>query len=136
MTISFLSPGYWFSLRPALVGGLTGNIIFSAFVILFVLGIVSRIVAKQKSQERFVRDLGARAGSLLATMGLLGVLLYFFSFERIPMLGARFWYLFWVIGAIVWIIFLVRYARVTLPQRQQRDQERAQLRRYLPTKKT
>jgi uncharacterized membrane protein len=135
MFSNFFDFSYWFTLRPAQVGGLSGNILFGIFVLMFVLGIVARIVSSNKTTDRYVRDFGYRIGTLLITMGILGILLYFFSFERIRLFGSRFLYGFWVIGFFVWCFFLVRFARRTIPQKRVHDREREERRKYLPSRK-
>lgn len=129
---NFLDPSYWFTLRPAEVGGLSGQMIFGFFVLLFVLGIVGRIVSLQKKDDRYIRDLGQRAGTLLITMGLLGVFFFFFSYERIQLFGSRFWYVFWLIGFVVWAFFLIKFARQTIPQMKERETMRAEKQKYFP----
>lgn len=125
----------WFTLRPAEVGGLAGNIVFGFFVGLFVIGIVSKIVAAHKTHDRYLRELGEHIGSLLLTMGLLGLLFYFFSFERIQLFGARFWYAVWLIGLIVWIVFLIRFGFKTIPVLRGKELTREQLRKYFPPRR-
>lgn len=129
---SFFQPSAWFTLRPAAIGGLSGNIIFAVLVLLFVLGIVSRIVAGNKVDDRYMRTLGERVGTMLMTMGGLGLLFFFFSYERIQLFGAPFWYLFWAVGLIVWIVFLARFAKKTIPQMRSSEVERIEKRKYLP----
>ena len=48
-------------------------------------------------------------------MGILGLMLFFFSFEEIPLLGARFWYLIWALGVGVWVALIVRYVVKVIP---------------------
>ncbi len=132
---NLFDPSFWFTLRPAEVGGISGSLIFGFFLLLFVLGIVSRIVAAQKLDDRYARMLGGRIGTMLVTLGILGVLLYFFSYERIRLFGSRFWYLFWVIGLIVWAGFIVRFAKKTIPELKQKEGIRAQMRKYFPPRK-
>jgi len=130
-----LDPAAWFTLRSAEVGGLSGKFIFGFFVLLFVLGIVCRIVSSHKTEDRYMRGLGERLGVMFLTMGFLGVLLYFFSFERISLFGARFWYVLWTAGLIVWITRLIRVAMVTIPQEKKRAQQQAEQQKYFPGRK-
>lgn len=132
---NFFDPSAWFTLAPAQVGGVSGNIVFAAFFLLFVLGIVCRIVASHKVNDRYCRDMGLRIGSLLITMGLLGILFYFFSYERIRLFGSRFWYLLWLIGVLVWTVSLARYAHTVVPSMKHREAERAQRRKYFPPRR-
>ncbi len=132
---NLFDPSYLFTLRAAEVGGVSGNILFGFFILMFVVGIVARIVASNNTHDRYLRDLGQRGGTLLMTMGLLGIVLYFFSFERIRLFGSRFLYVCWLIGLIAWGYTLVRFARRTIPQKRERDMQREQQRKYLPPRK-
>lgn len=135
MFSNLLDPSYWFTLRPAEVGGTSGTILFVVFVLMFVAGIVARIVAANKTDDRYLRDMGERVATLLITMGLLGIVLYFFSYERIRLFGSRFFYAFWLIGIFAWGYVLVRFAHRTVPQMRQRDSLRAEQRKYFPQRR-
>lgn len=132
---NLLDPSAWFTLSPAQVGEISGNIVFLVFVLLFVCGIVARIVASHKIDDRHMRELGKRIGSFLVTMGILGAMLYFFSYERIRLFGARFWYVLWLVGFLVWVVYIARYARKTVPKMKEQAIALAQKRRYFPGRK-
>jgi len=117
------------------VDGLIGTIILVLFVVLFVLGIVGRIVASRKEEDRYKREVGNRISTLLVTMGFLGIVLFFFSFEQIELFGARFWYPTWVIGMLVWVHFIVRYVRRDIPAKKMRSQLLKEKAKYLPKAK-
>lgn len=128
MTIS-----YWFTLSPASVGGISGKIIFGFFVLLFTCGIVARIVASNKTNDRYMREISERIATMFITMGIVGALLYFFSFEQIRLFGARFMYFFWVISLIIWIISLARFAFRTVPVKRAHEALRSEERKYFPS---
>ncbi len=122
-------------MNPPEVGGLLGTIVFVVFVVFFVLGIVGHLVSERKGSDRFVRTVGHRISTLLVTMGLLGVLLFFFSFEGIRMFGARFWYPLWVILVVVWAFLIVRYLKCDVPLQRARETSSRAQRQYLPGRK-
>lgn len=130
-----LDASTWFTLRPADITGLSGKIVFGFFVLLFVSGIVSRIVAAHKMSDRYLRQLAESISTLLLTMGFLGLLFYFFSFERIQLFGARFWYVLWLIGLIVWIVFLIHLGFKKIPNLREKEIVREQLRKYFPPRR-
>jgi hypothetical protein len=130
---SFFSPSYWFTLSPPQVNGTLGHLVFGFFVLCFVAGIVSRIVASNRIEDQYIEQIGGRIGTLLITMGLLGVLLFFFSFERVTLFGARFWYLIWILTTALWVFFIVRFIKRDIPSMRQRDIERKAISKYLPT---
>lgn len=131
----FLNPMYWFTIDPPIVTGLGGNILFATFALLFVFGVVARVVASNRTQDRYVQQLGERVGTMLVTMGILGVILFFISYERIQLFGARFWYPVWLGGFVFWIVMLVRFAKRDIPAMRAKAQSRSAVSKYLPRKK-
>ncbi len=129
---SFFQPMYWLTLQPPEVGGLLGGLVFGLFVLFLVFGIIGRIVVDRKGDDRYKRDVGSRISSLLVTMGLLGVILFFFSFEGIQLFGARFWYPLWVLATLVWVFFLVRYVKRDIPAKREREERLREQGKYLP----
>ncbi len=123
---------YWLTLQPPEVGGLLGGLVFGFFVLFLVFGIIGRIVVDRKGDDRYKRDVGSRISSLLVTMGLLGVILFFFSFEGIQLFGARFWYPLWVLATLVWVFFLVRYVKRDIPAKREREERLREQGKYLP----
>ena len=121
-------------MEPAAVGGVTGNLIFIFFLLVFVVGIVARLKALQK-EDRYLRDVFMRVAVLLITMGLIGVVLFFFSYERIPLFGSRAWYLVWFIATVWWAVWIHRYVKREIPRQKKRAQEVRERNKYLPAKK-
>lgn len=129
---AFLQPTYWLTLQPPEVGGFLGSVVFGVFVALFVLGIIGRIVVAPRGDERYKKEIGNRIATLLITMGLLGVILFFFSFEEIQLFGARFWYPVWVMAILVWMFFLVRFVKRDVPAKRAREEALKTQGKYLP----
>lgn len=129
---SFFQPSYWFTMSVPEVGGLLGTLVFVVFVATFVLGLVGRIVVDRKTTDRYKREIGGRVSNLLVTMGILGAVLFFFSFERIQLFGARFWYPTWLLATLVWAWFIVRYLRRDVPAKRAREESLKAQGKYLP----
>ena len=129
---SLLQPTYWLTLQPPEVGGLLGSIVFGVFVLFLVFGIIGRIVVDRSGEDRYKREIGSRVSTLLVTMGILGVSLFFFSFEGIQLFGARFWYPIWIVATIVWAFFLVRYMKRDVPAKRAREESLREQGKYLP----
>ena len=130
-----LQPSYWLTLDPPQVMGLIGNVVFGLFVLCFVLGIVSRIVASNKKHDKYIEELGGRVGTFFVTMGLLGIMLFFLSFERVQFFGARFWYPVWLIIGLGWAFFIARFAKRDIPAMRLRDLNRKAVSKYLPRRR-
>ncbi len=121
-------------MSPPQVGGTLGQVVFGIFLIMFVMGIVSRIVASNRGEDKYIQAIGRRLGSMFITMGLLGVLLFFFGFERIEFFGGRFWYPVWFVGLLVWVFFILRFVRLDVPAMRQHDLFRKARSKYMPKK--
>lgn len=92
-------------------------------------------VARSRVTDRYLLSAIEKATALLITMGLLGILLYFFSFERIRFFGARFWYPLWLIGTGVWAYSIFRFVKRDVPLKRQQVIERQEKRKYFPGRK-
>ena len=130
-----LQPSYWFTLAPAQVDGLSGKIIFGVFALMFVIGIVMKIVSTHRVKDTYLLDIARKVIILLVTMGLIGSVLYFFSYERIRFFGARFWYVIWLAVLGYWIYGIVRFVQQEVPAKREQEQAKEAHKKYFPTKK-
>jgi len=130
-----IKPSFWFDLDPpALTAGFE-QFFFIFFALMVILGAIVRIVARKHKEDRYVRQVFSRIAQLLFTMGTLGLIVYFFSFEGIYFLGARFWFLLWLAGTITWGVFIWRYIKVTVPEMKEAAANKAEFNKYIPKKK-
>ncbi len=106
-------------------------IIFSAMVIL---GIVAKVYGVKAGLDKLVRRAVERAGTLLLCMGLVGLLMYFISYERVPVLSMRALYIVWLVGLGLWIWSIYKYVKVEIPSKRSMAAEREKLSKWLPTK--
>lgn len=128
---SFLNPLYWLSLEPAVFQGWFGKSVLGFFFCLVLAGIVIHIVSQQKTTDRYQKRIGERVVSLCLTMGFLGLLLFFFSYEGIRFFGARFWYPLWDLGLLVWIACIVRYVMKDVPVMKEKNAQQHAKSKYL-----
>jgi hypothetical protein len=135
MIINFLKPTYWFTFEYAAVDGIGGKIIFATFFVLLVIGVFSRIVAAHRTEDKYMKRVGEKFSNLFITMSLLGIVVFFFSFQHISFFGARFWYLFWVIGVVAWLLAIVRFIKNEVPEKRRKDLEHVEKMKYMPRRK-
>jgi len=102
---------------------------FSAMVIL---GIVAKVYGVKAGLDKLVRRAVERAGTLLLIMGLVGLLMYFISYERVPVLSMRALYLVWLFGLGLWAWSLYRYVKIEIPSKRSMAAEREKLTKWLP----
>ena len=109
-----------------------GSIVLGMFVVFLVLGIIGRMVVDRRGEDRYKLEIGSRISTLFVTMGIFGVILFFFSFEQIQLFGGRFWYPIWIVATIVWAFFLVRYMKRDVPAKRAREESLREQGKYLP----
>ena len=129
-----IDPNFWFNLQPHALSPGFDRAFFLFFSILIITGAVSRIVMRHKKSDRHLAKAYRMVSQMLLSMGLLGTAMFFFTYEEIYILGARFWFLLWGIGLVVWIVFIVRYAKKKIPLLRTADLEKNKENKYLPRK--
>ncbi|MFH1631901.1 MAG: hypothetical protein ABIA47_02655 [bacterium] len=126
--------GFWFAMEPTALTATSERIFFLVFGLMVIIGAVVRIVARHRKDDRHLKKTFQSAGRMLITMGILGMAWFFFTFEGIYLLGARFWFLVWLFGVIYWLVMIIRYARVIVPQIKEEESKRSEYNKYLPRK--
>ncbi len=124
---------YWFTLRPASMQTVTLFIVFGVFGALLVASVVIRILLRRNkiTKRRVVFE---RVSRLTATMGAIGLVILFFSYEQVRLFGSRFWYVLWVLGTLVWAGCIVHFATRVLPAREAKDAVTKEKAKYLPSR--
>ena len=104
------------------------------FVILVVISAVLTIVFAF-IQARNKKNLYGRFWTGLyyfcLTNAIIGAFLLFFTYEAVPFLSARFWFLLWTAEVLVWIFFLAKKLR-DIPKRKKQLDEEKQYKKYIP----
>jgi hypothetical protein len=130
-----LTLNYWFSLRvipftPAAERGLL--VLFGIFTIV---GIGTTLfLLKRKFAKPTKRALGKFA-SLLSWSGLFGLLLWLFTYQGVPVLSMRIFYIPWVLWVIWGFYSIYKYLWVEVPGKQKIYDERIEREKWLPKKK-
>ncbi len=132
---SLFSLSFWFDKTPVPLTPGFEKAFFILFVLCLIAGAVVRIIAKRREREQYVAAIFAKVGYLLVTMGILGLIWFFFTFEQIPLLGSRFWFLIWLLGIIAWVLWILRFVYKEVPQLRQRDKDRVERMKYFPPRK-
>ncbi len=131
---SFLKLERFLDLRPAI--SLTSvYFLLEVFGALVVLAILIRIIQKVSQKDSFYKSLLQKYFVMFLTMGLAGLFLVWFRYERAYFLSARFWLLVWLIGLVVWLVFVLKYQFKVVPQAREKLQKTKEFNKYLPKKK-
>jgi MFS family permease len=126
-----LSLSYWFSYYPGALSGFYFWLILGLSGVSVVVGIIlfaTSSLFKDLSSKRIVK----RLGKLLATLGILGLVSFFFTQTNTPLLGSRFWFLLWLITSIVWLVFILRYVFKIAPRERETRERNQVYSKYLP----
>ena len=131
---AIIKPSYWLTHQhPVPEIWTTGLLIFFGLIIL--VGLVTIIFRFSKRFPKPWRMLSGKLTVWAWTMGLLGLLVLFFSIEQIWLISARIFYIFWLVIALWWLYYIIVYALKDLPRILQRQKERDQKEKYLPRRK-
>lgn len=122
---------YWFS-EPPYQNPAAMKIAMIFFVIMLAAGIMLAVLSQKEKFGVYLKRLFAKIASFLGWMGVLALVLLFFRYEATPFLSRRFWYAFWLIGLIVWIVYILRYWYKQVPLKRQKQAEKDRLKKYLP----
>ena len=126
---------FWFSKYPQALTPTFEKIFFILFAAVLLAGVVLRIVLNQRQRDHFATVIHQSITTLLMTMGGLGLVWFFFTYQQIPLIGARFWFLLWVIGLLAWAGWIARYAYKTVPQLKEEQHQRQERMKYFPPRK-
>lgn len=124
---------YWFYQPFTAKGGVMWFFMIS-FLALVLFGLTAKIV-RLYGQDKWYKEVLRRSGNAGITMGLLGIIWFFFRQERVAFLAWRFWLLLWVAGAVYWLVKIIMYIIKRVPVIKQEQTKRDEINKYLPGKK-
>lgn len=132
---SILSLTYWFSLRPIPFVPVIEKALIIGFAVIFALGVAGFLLLLKHGWSKTAKHIVQRFANTLTWIGLIGALLWSFTYEEIVILSMRAFYL----PLIVWICWdfywLYKYVRIEVPLKEQRILERQQQLKWLPKRK-
>ena len=131
--MSPLSFTWWFGTIP-LYETTTLRIYFAGFLSLMIVGAVVRMVSRRRLQDRFHMEVARRVATLCVIMGFLGVWYWFAAYQQLPFLSARFWVPVWAMGAVIWVLTILRYAFKVVPRERERLHQNAEDEKYFQPK--
>jgi len=132
---SFLSLSYWFSVRPVPFVPLVEKGLIILFGVFFVLGIAGFLLLLKHGWSKVAKHIIRRFSNTWVWIGLLGAMLWSFSYEDVVILSMRIFYIPLVIWFLWDFYWLIKYLRIEVPQREQIIREYEERRKWLPKKK-
>jgi hypothetical protein len=126
--LNLLTLKYWFNLNPEAFSSIANIIIFS-FLSLLLIGTILFFVLRNR--KGIYRILFSKLYNFCFINLIVGLLLFFFSWQQISFLSARFWYMLWLIVFVVWFIEIIKKSGKISDLREKR-QKRKEFEKYLP----
>ena len=131
-----LSVPFWLEVNPGDLSDLFEKMFLAVLVVCYVFYAASKISEKKLISRRnfIMAKFCSKVANYLLTMAVAFTFIFFFRYEAIPYLGGRFWILIWVITALVWLIYLIRYYLVETARQRKELESKQRLRKYLVKK--
>ena len=119
---------YWTDLRPRYFDENVAYFLIAAFIAIL---IATVIIFFLKRRSGIYKRILSRVYSLLLSNLVVGALLFFFRFELVPFLSARFWAGIWAIVVITWIYFIIKEAK-KIPAKRKAFEMEQEKNKYIP----
>jgi len=124
------SINFWFKMYPGTLSPI-GIKLFSGLLLVFLfLSLFSKLKIS-KSGERIIRRLHRKLLTFYVTQIVLLLFMFFFMYENIPFLAARAWFLFWLLGVVIWLYFIFIFFR-GIPKHREDEKKEEEYKKYLP----
>ncbi|MDP2656564.1 MAG: hypothetical protein Q8P11_03320 [bacterium] len=127
---------YWFSSHPGPLS--VRGILILSFILftVIVIDIVSRIIGKKKRKvwDSLTKNVVGRLHNCFVTMIVFGIIVVFFEYEGVPVLGARYFALIWTIVLLVWLIAIGHETYVKNKALRKEAQKKGEFTKYLKNK--
>ena len=125
---TLLTLAFWFNLRPGSLGSLSRNVFIGIILSLVILAILFFIAKKKKGlYKHFFSNLY----DFCLSNAVIGLLLLFFNYEVVPFFSAHFWYLLWIISAVLWLFSILKKLKKIATRKKQQN-EVDEIKKYLP----
>ncbi len=124
---------YWFNPRPVPLGPSLVGSIFAFFGWFVIASAVLYLLARHmKKRDRLREGVIRRFARVLLTTALLGYMFLFFTYEQLPLLGMRLWFLVLFVLFTVWLVRAIIFTLKDYPQLRRQEVERKRYEKYLP----
>jgi amino acid transporter len=127
---------YWFSPFTVPFLPLVDKLVLIFMAALLIAGVACGVYAKyEKKLPKDTKKLLRRYSEALSTAGVSGLILYGFTWQMIPYLSMRFWYVVWFAVFGFWIWTIIRFQLKELPARKKMREEQAERAKWIPGKR-
>ncbi|MDP2708821.1 MAG: hypothetical protein Q8O93_02110 [bacterium] len=127
---NYLTWNFWLNVRPGAFLPASLKAVLGIISLFIILTIVSGFIRKKWNKSLYA-SFWSSLYAFFLTNSIIGLLLLFFNYEMVPFLSARFWYLLWVVGALVWLYFIYKII-ISIPQKKERLEKEQEFKKYIP----
>jgi len=129
---NLLTLQYWFNLLPGPWLDEYLKIIYAAFGLLIILGLIAWLFVGKNKNNKLIKVVWQKIQRVSLSVGIIGLALIFFRQQRIYFLGMPFLMLLLLLGAIIWAYFIYRYIVKVLPIKKEEIKAKKEKEKYLP----
>ena len=103
-----MTVGYWFSKTGAPFVGWVAIVVAILIILIFAEGLVVKYIGYRSRRNPPLYRVLSRWGRAALWIGVIGAVLYGFTYEQIPYVSARFWWLLLIAGTLWWKIAILK----------------------------
>lgn len=119
----------WLNTRPGSLQPEFQKMLLALLFIFLVLSFVFNII-KNKKRSLYYK-IWQRLAFFSVTNLIIGLILLFFTYELIPFLSMRLWFLLWGTGMLVWAGFVLK-AYLKIPEIKEKIAKEKEYKKYIP----
>ena len=90
------------------------------------------LIAERFTEKGINKKILDKFGDLSSSMGIAGLIFFFFRQQSVPLLGYRIWFLLWAIVFVAWLGSILKYLFMRVPEVRAEQAEKARKEKYLP----
>ncbi len=125
---NLLALSFWFNLRPPAMLTLFNYAFIGFLIFLLILSILTFYYKKRKKNYK---SFWLKFYDFSASNLIIGLFLWFFNWQEVPFLSARFWLIIWALLTIVWLVFIYKHLK-KIPIKLQKTEEQKKFNKYIP----
>lgn len=126
---NLLTINFWFKMRPGALLPVYQKA-FIIFVIILGLSILVFTILEKRKKGPYSRVWKKLRSFSLGNV-IIGLIILFFTYEMVPMLSARFWFLVWGIEMAIWLFFIARVV-LEIPKKKEEIEKHKEFNKYIP----
>lgn len=128
MNSNLITLKYWFSINAGSLEK-TAQIGLVIFLVIL-LGVLVYSSLKKKNKGVYLK-IWAKLASFGFTNFIIGLFLLFFTYEAVPFLSMRFWFLLWLAGMVFWLNLIYKECKL-IPQIKEKRKQEEEFKKYIP----